>query len=417
MAMTGAGYFNMYEKPLTLPGIEVIKKIHCHGCPKGCWRTLNRSPSGEEGIRKCQNAIFYSLWSQKFQQTASETSFRATSLVDDYSLCVMEISFILIWLEKCFEQGILSEKDTGLSPNSMGSWEFLDALVKKLSYNEGFGKILAEGIERAAEYMGKDSKAIADAGRPTPYAPKVLIPSTLLYATETLPPITELHEVYRPLKKWALWYLSKGAGSYVSTDVLRRITKKFWGSELAADFSTCAGKALAAVKIQNREHVKESLILCDFVYPIFDNASSEDHVGDPGLESQLLSAVTGKEVDEASLNHAGERIFNLKRAILLREGRKGREDDILPESQYMEWEDERFEDGFSRSNPDLLLPGSGDEIISRKGKALRKEDFERMRDEYYQLRDWDIATGLLKKETLKKLDLSEVVDPLKGKVL
>ena len=57
--------------------------------------------------------------------------------------------------------------------------------------------------------------------------------------------------------------------------------QQFWGSEKAVDFSTYEGKALAAIKIQHREYAKESLILCDFVWPIFDDAGSADHVGDP----------------------------------------------------------------------------------------------------------------------------------------
>jgi len=65
----------------------------------------------------------------------------------------------------------------------------------------------------------------------------------------------------------------------------------------------------------------------------------------------------------------------------------------------------------------LSLPGSGDEIISRKGKALEKDKFEKMLDEYYELRGWDKTTGLIKKETLKELDLPEVIESLKGKVV
>ncbi|KON27043.1 hypothetical protein AC481_06040, partial [miscellaneous Crenarchaeota group archaeon SMTZ-80] len=208
-----------------------------------------------------------------------------------------------LWDRKfqCFEQDILTEKDTGLPLSTMGSWEFIETVVKKISYGEGFGKILAEGVARAAEHVGKDSEAIAEGGSVMPYGPKVFTPSALLYATEPRPLITELHEVCSPLTKWALWYTSKGAKSYVSTDVLRKIADKFWGSETAVDFSTYEGKALAAIKIQNRQYAKESLVLCDFAYPIFDDASSEDHVGDPSIESRLLSAVTGKEIDEDAL--------------------------------------------------------------------------------------------------------------------
>ncbi|MBW2553583.1 MAG: hypothetical protein JRE20_05575 [Deltaproteobacteria bacterium] len=168
--------------------------------------------------------------------------------------------------------------------------------------------------------------------------------------------------------------------------------------------------------MQDRQYAKECLILCDFAFPIFDNASSNDHVGDPSLESGLLSAVTGKDIDEAELNRYGERVFTLNRAIHLREGRNGREDDRLPETQFIERE-ERLADVFGIHNPELFLPGSGDEIISRKGKALEKDKFEKMLDEYYELRGWDKTTGLIKKETLKELDLTEVIEPLKKKVI
>ena len=414
--MRGEGFFNLYGKPLSLPGVQVVKKVHCQGCPQGCWRTLHRSPAGEEGVRKCQTPLFYSLWSSKYPETSTEVSFRAASLVDDYSLCVIEMTFLLLWLEKCFKQGILSDADTGLPLSRLGSMEFFESMLQKICSGEGFGKILAQGVARAAEEVGTASKTIADSDRPMPYGPKVFIPSALLYATEPRPPITELHEVCHPLTKWAIWYVSKGERSYVSTAVLRKIAEKFWGSETAVDFSTYDGKALAAKKIQERQYAKECLVLCDFAFPLFDNAASEDHVGDPLLESKLLSAVTGQDFDEARLHRAGERVFNLNRAIHLRDGRRGRADDCLPETQFIERE-ERIADVFGIHNPELYLPGAGDEIISRKGRALDKESFEKLLDEYYCLRGWDAATGLLKKETLRALDLPEVIDGLPGKVV
>ena len=300
-SMTGPGYYNLYGTPLSLPGEKVVKKVHCRGCPQGCWRSLHRSPAGEEGVRKCQTPFFYSLWSSRFPETATETSFRATSLVEDYSLCVIEVTFLLIWLDKCFKQGILSESDTELPLSTFGSWEFIETVIKKISSGEGFGKVLVKGVARASEYMGKESKAIADADRAMPYGPKVFTQSALLYATEPRPPITELHEVCHPLTKWALWYTSKGTKTYVSTEVLRKIAGRFWGGERAVDFSTYEGKALSAKMIQDRQYAKECLVLCDFAFPVFDRADSEDHVGDPGLESKLLSAVTGMAIDETDL--------------------------------------------------------------------------------------------------------------------
>ncbi|MCX5898722.1 MAG: hypothetical protein NTY29_11070 [Proteobacteria bacterium] len=414
--MTGPGYFNLYGNPIIAPGSSVVKKVHCHGCPMGCWRTLHRSAAGNEDIRKCQTPLFYSLWDRKLHKEVTEASFIAATMANDHSFCVLEIVFLLRWLENCYEQGILTEQETELPLSTMGSLEFLETFFNKITNKEGFGAVLAEGVARAAQQVGKASEEIAASQRAFPYGPKTFTQSALLYAVEQRPMVTELHEVCEPLTKWALWYLSNGEKSYVSTEVLRKIGSRFWGSEKAVDFSTYEGKALSAIKIQNREYAKESLILCDFVWPMFDDAGSGDHVGAPMLESQLLSAVTGQEVSEAELDTLGERIFNLNRAISLREGRKGREDDCLPKTQFIE-RVEPIADVFGMHNPELLLPGAGDEIISRKGKALDKEKFEQLLDEYYELRGWDRDTGFPKKEKLEELGLGWVKDGLQDKIV
>jgi aldehyde:ferredoxin oxidoreductase len=416
-AMTGKGYHHIRETQLISPesGITVVKKMHCYRCPRGCYRTLQRSAIGTENTRKCVSANFYKMWDMRLHGHQTEATFRATILANEYSLCALDLNSILQWLDKCFEQGILSERETGLPLAEMGSIGFLETMIKKICLKEGFGEVLAEGALRASKIYGDKSQEITkdfltQTGRVgAAYSPKVFILTSLIYAIEPRPFIAELHEVQEPLTKWAMWYLSKNGESYVSTDVLRKISERFWGSEKAVDFSTHEGKALAVMKIQNRQYAKESLILCDFTWPIFDDASKDDHIGDPTLESHLLSAITGRETDEKGLEYIGERIFNLNRAILLREGRKGREDDYLSEFYFIE-RDEPIADSFVRLNPELLLPGRGNEVISRKGKAVDRMEFERIRDEYYKLRGWDIQTGLLKESSLKKLGLYDVWD-------
>ena len=414
--MTGEGYFNLYGNPTPISEAEIINPVRCHGCPQGCWRSLYRTASGEEGVRKCQSTFFYSLWDKRLHEDLTVASFHATALANDYSLCSMELPGLLVWLEQCIAKGIITERETELSLADAGSIEFIEALVKKIAARQGFGNVLAEGVMRAADAVGRGAKEVAldhftQSGRGIAYGPKIFSPSALIFATEPRPSVTELHEICVPLIKWALWYTTEGAFSYVSTELLRKIAERFWGSAEAVDFSTYAGKALAAAKIQNRQHAKDSLILCDFAYPLYDDASSEDHVGDPALESRLFTAVTGIAMDEKMLDRAGERIFNLNRAILLREGRKGREDDYVPESQYIEREEPVY-DAFGMFNPDLYLPGSGNEIISVKGKALKREGFARMLNEYYGLRGWDAATGFFKQKTLEDLDLADLIEPL-----
>ncbi len=92
--------------------------------------------------------------------------------------------------------------------------------------------------------------------------------------------------------------------------------------------------------------------------------------------------------------------------ILIREGRKGREQDVLPEFMFVERQ-EMIADVFGMYNPELYLPGKGAEVISRKGKALDKNKFEKMMDEYYSLRGWDVLTGLPEQKTLDRLGLKD----------
>jgi aldehyde:ferredoxin oxidoreductase len=192
----------------------------------------------------------------------------------------------------------------------------------------------------------------------------------------------------------------------MSSSFFRDIARTFWGSEIAGDLSTYEGKAMAAKKIQDREYVKESLVVCDFYWPMFYFENTEDHRGDPTLESQVYSAVTGNEMDEEALNRVGERIFNLQRAVRVREGLRGRQDDWIPEA-YFTVPLKMFV-----ANPECLVPGRDGEVTSRKGEVVDRDKFEEMKTEYYRLRGWDTETGLQTKKKLEELGLSDIAGEL-----
>ncbi len=197
----------------------------------------------------------------------------------------------------------------------------------------------------------------------------------------------------------------------MSGEVVRGIGKRFWGSELAFDFSTYDGKALAAKRIQDCIYANECLILCGFVYPITDVEHTNDHLGDPTIESKLYSAITGNEVDEEGLYRIGERVFNLQRAILTREGHRGKKDDQIVEANYtLPLESEIF-------NGKCQVPGKDGETISRKGLVVDREKFGKMRDEYYQLRGWDVSSGLQTKAKLEEFGLEDIARDLEQRGL
>ena len=164
--------------------------------------------------------------------------------------------------------------------------------------------------------------------------------------------------------------------------------------------------------LQDRVYVKECLTLCDFAWPMMDVKHSQDHVGDRTLPSKVISAVTGREMGVKELDRIGERVFNLQRAILLREGHEGRKDDVLPECDHTV--PLPTSPGL---NPKSSLPGKKGAVIYREGMVVDRKKFEKMKDEYYQLRGWDLKTGYFKKEELQALALGDMIEKLQKKVV
>ena len=358
----------------------------------------------------CQSGVFYQIRAARHYGGWNEVPFHANRLCDDYGVDTQAIECMIMWLLRCMRAGILTDEYTGIPTSKVGSLEFMETLLSKIAFKDGFGEILAQGTQRAAQLVGQGSgelitEYLHKAEQGPFYGPREYITTGLLYALEPRQPIQQLHEICQPVMGWVSW-LNQRPNAYLSTATLRMIADKFWGGEIAADFSTYDGKALAAKKVQDCQYAKESLILCDFSWPLQVVEFSDDHVGDPTVESKLLSAVTGNDVDEEGLHQMGARVFNLQRAILIREGHQGRSDDTLPEYEYTR----PLKTGFG--NPQFLVPGKNGEVITRKGEVVDRDRFERMKDEYYQLRGWDVATGLQTRASLEDLDLHDIAEEL-----
>jgi len=133
------------------------------------------------------------------------------------------------------------------------------------------------------------------------------------------------------------------------------------------------------VEVQNFRAMLDSLGICRFI--TYHSNSDVPGSGKNGLGS-LLSAITGIEWTTEKLTEAGERIFNLEKLFNYREGFR-REDDTLPE---------RFFTEPVKSGP-------------LKGKMLKKEEFDKLLDEYYQVRGWNPKTSEPGKPRLQKLGL------------
>ena len=403
------GTWDVYPSPA--PGRT--RRKACYGCAAGCLREYYRMNDGQQVKFFCQAGDFYRKAALSYYGTWNETIVHATRLCNGYGLDTAVLQPLIEWLSNCRHAGILEERKTGLPLSEIGSYEFIDTLVKQIAFREGFGDLLAEGTIQAAKSVGNgSSELIGDtiatrASEMSDYDPRLFITTGLLYAVEPRRPIQQLHEISLTVNQWLQW-LKGIPHSFLLTEAFLSIAERFWGSRAAADFSTYEGKALAAKKIQDRQYAKESLILCDFLWPITWVRHLHNHVGDPTLESRVYSTLTGNETDEKGLSQIGERIFNLQRSILIREGWKGRDDDNPAAFA--------FETPLKKAllNRDCLVPGKDGQAVSRKGLVLEKEEFETLKDEYYELRGWETSSGIPRRAKLNDIGLGDVADDLEN---
>jgi len=414
--LRGMGYGAGYGLGTFLQAPTLTKKQQiCYGCIRGCGRSTSETADGIKTKFTCGAAVFYRFPADTYYGKQTEVPFHATRLCNNYGLDTPVVWAMMMWLTAGYNAGVLTEEDTGLPLSKYGSLEFIETLIKKISMREGFGDILAQGLHQAADSIGGKAKELitdyADKnGQNMGYGPRLFNASGLFYATEPRKTLPTLHEMTIPVGKWKEWV--KGVeGAYMSYDMLRDIGRRFWGSDLAFDFSTYEGKAMAAKRIQDKIRAEECLILCAFFYPLRSCDYTKTHEGDPSIESKLYSAVTGNETDEEELNRIGERVFNLERAVLTREDPRGKKVDEIPEFNFtVPIESEPF-------NTELLVPGKNGEPITKKGTVVDREKFAQMLSEYYELRGWDKSSGLQAKQKLIELDLGDVAKGLEQRGL
>ena len=142
-------------------------------------------------------------------------------LTNEYGIDCNAMEPMLMWLSRCRQAGILTDENTGIPLSKMGSMEFIDTLLRKMSFREGFGDTLAEGVLKAAAIVGNGAEElitdyILKGGQHSAYNPRFYISTGILYAMEPRQPIQPLHVMSMLLGQWVQW-VNKDEGAFVST--------------------------------------------------------------------------------------------------------------------------------------------------------------------------------------------------------
>jgi aldehyde:ferredoxin oxidoreductase len=255
-----------------------------------------------------------------------------------------------------FEKGNLSSRDTDGLELRFGKTELMLPLIEKIARREGFGNLLAEGVKRAAERIGKGSKDFAMQNKGMTFAghsARGLPGFALGYATG---PRGGSHHDSRPTGERA--------------GVVQR--------------DTIEGKPAYTVKVNHLMIFTDCMIICHLAEAIWGPIEIKPVVVD------ILNRVTGMDVTTEEAAITAERIWNVIRAFAVREGLR-RKDDTLPKRFLTE----PIPDGPSR------------------GMVMTEATLENMKDEYYEIRGWDRVTGIPTPQRLLALDLPDSADDMK----
>ena len=156
-------------------------------------------------------------------------------------------------------------------------------------------------------------------------------------------------------------------------------SKKMFGTKNAIKATAYEGKPIALIYEMNGAAIADSLGYCVSMIRPHRVGAPGSQFGDVSYEfaADRFTAATGLPMSEKKLFEYGERVCNIERAIIVRDGRT-RKTDSIPDFFFKE------------PVPD------GDQA----GSILDRAKFEKMKDEYYSLRGWDNESGYPKENNL-----------------
>jgi len=284
---------------------------------------------------------------------------KGMELCNYYGIDAISAGVIVGFAMDCYENGLLTEKDTDGIEARFGKHEALIELLHKIGKREGIGDVLAEGVRLAAQKIGKGAEKLAQhikGVEVTGYDLRGLKTAALGFAVSFRGADHNRHGSYGP-------------------DVKGKVDR----------FKAEKGRGKIVYDIENLYTVIDSLIVCKFSRGTYYDGFKD--------LAEIYSTVTGIEMTPEELRLAGERINNLGRLINIREG-FSRKDDTLPYKVMH-----------------LPIPDEG----VAKGSYVSQEELNLLLDDYYEVRGWT-KEGIPTIEKLNELGMEDLAYIVKEKL-
>ncbi len=370
---------------------KYLKKFSgCYACPYQC-HGIYDIPDVGRGAQMCADT-----WYGGFTSHSTKGTWTAGLLSQQLGINNFELVGLLTFMRSSINKGVLTKEDFGVShvpflePSPDYGYDFDKEHVqflKELLYSISEGTSpFSQGVVRASREFGQKAMDLCDEIFPAWGNMKHHIRGVgeaLHWATDNRDPLNSSQDYVREYGRNGFGNNSKIAdwfgvpGGYLEGETHGKHKNIYDGIERET------------VWVQNHQSLKNSLLICELASP----PGQYFHPPEMDIrkfESGFLSAVTGLDIDVDELWRTGERIYNLRRAIMVMREDRARNQDTLNRVWF-----ERITDG-SLSQP------------------LNREKFEVVKDGYYKLRGWDVETGRPRVDTLNGLGMKDIGMKLKN---
>jgi len=133
----------------------------CYGCPLKCGGRVKV----EEGPYKSESR------KPEFQTIGAfgplllndniESIIKANEICNRYGIDTVSAGATVAFALECYENGIITKEDADALKLTWGNHEAIIKLTEKIATREGFGDVLADGVKKAAERIGKGAEEFA----------------------------------------------------------------------------------------------------------------------------------------------------------------------------------------------------------------------------------------------------------------
>jgi len=134
-----------------------MKRVGCYGCPFHC-QVLIQTPGSEGAGIQCQAFIEFA---QRTKNFTGEFVWESYLLAQKHGLDVNSAAAAIAFAIDLFINGIISEKETNGLVLNWGKPEVALQLITMIARREGIGDILAEGVQKAAQIIGRGAERFA----------------------------------------------------------------------------------------------------------------------------------------------------------------------------------------------------------------------------------------------------------------